>query len=332
MTILDSRNAASLDPVLYEGRESRWRPMHRIEDSNGSVSVVIDAVSQYPFERLVYAEGDSWFDKFTPIPMVGTNLLDAIRTPFFTGVVDVSHVGDEVHEMVSGYQALQTTAMFKLFDFDAILLSAGGNDLKRLFTELYAERALSAAGQPVTRSPEHLERAAAAPASVDEFFERVVGDIRRFIALRDASRSERTRNAPLLLHGYDYLQPRPAPGSIFSGSRIGVGPWLYPTLRAAGLTDEEMLAAARQVIDALNGRLRMEVAALPNVIVIDQRRLLTPAAPGSSGVSNDWMDEIHPTATGFLRLTRNRWDVALATALGWDPRATDLRPPMDGQG
>jgi hypothetical protein len=95
----------------------------------------------YPFEKLAYAEGDSWFDKFTPLQKSDTNLLDAVRVPAFVGVVDVAHIGDISGDMVVGHQRRQTEAMFKLFDFDLILFSGGGNDLKNLFAELYSVKA-----------------------------------------------------------------------------------------------------------------------------------------------------------------------------------------------
>ncbi len=303
----------------------RWRAMFRIDTTGGNVLDVVRAIDGASFERLVYAEGDSWFDKFTPIPRTGTNLLDAIRTPFAAAVVDVSHIGSEVREMVNGRQARQTKAMFDTFDFDAIALSAGGNDLKNVFAELFASRALLDNGLPAPWSEDDLARLSR-PASYAEFFGEVVGHIRSFVALRDASRRQRVRSAPILLHGYDYLQPRPAGAEIFAGSRVGRGPWLYPPMLAAGLGDAQMRRAADAVVDELNEQLAAQIATLPNVHVIDQRGLLVPAAPGTTGEDADWLDEIHPNEGGFTKLARNRWDVPLSKALGWAPGAGDTVP------
>lgn len=115
---------SAVNPAVLADPARGWRPMFRIETVSGDTSVVANAL-QMGAERLVYAEGDSWFDKFTPIPANGTNLVGSILTPFGTAVVDVSHIGDEVRDMVRGHQARQTAAMFKLFDFRAILPSAG---------------------------------------------------------------------------------------------------------------------------------------------------------------------------------------------------------------
>ena len=71
------------------------------------------------------------------IRATGTNLLEAIQTPFFTGVVDASHIGDEVRDMVRGHQGKQTVVLFDMFDFNAILLSAGVPLPRALFDLLH---------------------------------------------------------------------------------------------------------------------------------------------------------------------------------------------------
>ena len=72
----------------------------------------------------------------------------------------------------------------------------------------------------------------------------------------------------------------------------------------------------------------MAFADAPNVHVIDQRGLLTPAEPRTEDASNDWLDEIHPNEEGFAKLARNRWEVELAKALGWSPNPGDLRDAL----
>jgi hypothetical protein len=312
---------------LLADRRSGWRRMLRIEAVDASVRTVSDAVSELLPDRLVYAEGDSWFDKFTPIPLSGTNLLDAIRTPFHAAVVDVAHIGDEAHEMVQGRQALNTVAMFRLHDFHAILLSAGGNDLKNVFADLFAAKALARQGLAVGRwTTAELDRVPQ-PRTYSAFFAGVIDSMRSFVALRDASPRAQTRGAPILLHGYDYFQPRPAGAQVFAGTRIGRGPWLYPTLQAAGLDDARMRAVADAVVDELNEQLASRLATLENVHVIDQRGVLVPATFGSTDRSGDWLDEIHPHKDGFETLARQRWDAALSQLLGWQPGPGDLVPP-----
>lgn len=312
------------DEVLKK-RSNGWRGMIRIESVGGSVSDVIKAEQQYLPEKLIYAEGDSWFDKFTPIPLTGTNLLDAIRTPFITAVVDVSHIGNEAADMAQGWQARQTKAMFDMFEFDAILLSAGGNDLKNLFAEEFKAQA-ALAGAKIWTQPE-LDQLAN-PSNYRDFFDKVIKDIARFVEIRNVGRKTRERRpgegpTPLLINGYDYLQPRPSGASIFAGTRLGCGPWLYDTMEAAGLTPAQMRAATDAVVDELNSQLTDLCGNYVNVQLINHRGLLVPARHDATGPDADWLDEIHPNEGGFAKLARNRWDVALATALGWTPANTN---------
>ena len=301
-----------------------WRRMLRIDTLGGDTTIVIQALTQLQPERLVYAEGDSWFDKFTPLPLTGTNLLEEIKTPFLTAVVDVAHIGDEVRSMVTGWQAQQTKAMFDLFEFDAILLSAGGNDLKNRFVEM-VDGKVSSGGVRSVASAAEIARLAT-PASHREFLAGVMSNISRFVALRTNAHKAKTRKAPIFVHGYDYLQPRPAGAIVFGGTRIGPGPWLYPSLRDAGLNDVQMRSVADAIIDEMNLQLRTSMDKLDNVHFLDQRGLLVPAAAGNTESNADWMDEIHPNAQGFSRLARNRWDVPLSCALGWKPSDGDVVP------
>ena len=323
MTVIKEYSAVSAQALATRV----WRPMQRIETVGADTSVVIGAIQRFAFDHLVYAEGDSWFDKFTPLPQDGTNLIEEIRTPFMTGVVDVSHIGDEAIDMVRGWQESRTKEMFRLFSFKAILLSAGGNDLKNVFADLFANKGRVRLGQRSQLSEDDLAHLAT-PASYTKFFDGVVRSIRRFVDLRDEARDPVTRSAPVFVHGYDYLQPRPAGARVFATSRIGGGPWLYPALLAAGLEDVQMRSVADAIVDELNRQLQLAFAAEPNVFVIDQRGLLLPAEPQTRGVSNDWMDEIHPAEAGFAKLAQNRWEVELANVLGWQPTFGDLKSSL----
>jgi len=90
-----------------------------------------------------------------------------------------------------------------------------------------------------------------------------------------------------------------------------------------------MRSVADAVIGKLNERLQNDLAGLDGVFVIDQRGLLTPAAADANGESNDWLDEIHPTRAGFEKLARNRWDVRLSRALGWQFGPDETEPALE---
>jgi hypothetical protein len=204
-----------VNPQVIGDRQRPWRAMFRVECTGGNVEDAVEAPATYQPDRFIYAEGDSWFDKFTPLPTRGTNLLDAIRLPYMSVVVDVSKIGSEASEMVSGQQGRQTKAIFDLLEFDAILLSAGGNDLKNLFVETFAERAAKKGDAAWT--DEELKRFAT-PETYSGFFVTICGHIETFIKMRDSGKCTGPKKPPILIHGYDYLQPRNAAAVIFYGT------------------------------------------------------------------------------------------------------------------
>ncbi len=156
------------------------------------------------------------------------------------------------------------------------------------------------------------------------YFNDVVSNIKKFVALRDNAGHATTRGAPILLHGYDYFQPRPAKAEIFSGGSLGRGPWLHPVLLSAGFDSMQMRSAADAVVDQLNVMLVNAIATLPNVHVIDSRGLLTPAAPDTTGETDHWLDEIHPSSAGFEKLARCCWNGPLAELLKYVVQDGDL--------
>ncbi len=287
-----------------------WRKMIPCDTPSGDMDVINQCVADNYPEKLIYAEGDSWFDKFTPIPNSRTNLLQEIRLPFKAAVVDVSTVGDESGDMVKGWQRWRTETLFKFYRFDAILLSAGGNDLKNL----YADKLRQIKDGGVT--PAEIADMCR-PATYQDYFDRVIKNIKEFVALRNNAGNDITRRAPILLHGYDYIQPRPAKAEIFSGGSLGRGPWLYPMLFGAGFTSEQMRSAADAVVDQLNKMLKDEIRTLANVYAVDSRGVLNPAAQDSTGESEHWLDEIHPNGAGFKKLASFCWNQPLATLLGY---------------
>lgn len=307
--------------ALYTGvltdPNTRWRPMTRIDELGGAISAIDARLRAGDFERRIYAEGDSWFDKFTGA-LHGTNLLDAIRTPFKTAVVDVSEVGAKASEMVGGWKRKRNARIFDNFSFDVILLSAGGNDLKDFFAREFATHAQQS-GSLSAAEIQKLSR----PQRYAEYFEGVCSDIQQFVEMRNSARRVGSE-VPILLNGYDFIQPRPAPAYWIPGLNFHSGPWLHPAMKAAGLSDAEMRSVADAVVVELNRHLQDLCGRNRNVHLIGLPGLLTPAAPGSTGESGDWLDEIHPNRQGFDKLARNCWDVKLGQLLGWQSGVNDL--------
>lgn len=263
-----------------------------------------EIVYRHDYEKLFLAEGDSWFDIRTPIDQGSNpnqpNLPGAIRTPWRTTLVDVSHSGDKAAEMASGWQADQTRAFLDRFKFDAILLSAGGNDLKDAFTRAYMSAMVDAA---LKQRPRKAKRSIDLKSKVsNDIIERVCQTIATWIGFRDASKLNYA--TPLILHGYDYFQPRPCgPRITLKGPQV-MSPWIYPVLHEAGKSDREMLQIATEKIDAFNNALKRRVGGMANVHLLNTRGTLVVAGFGTDKPDNDFADEIHPTWQGFNKLAK----------------------------
>lgn len=294
------------------------RKPERIELVDGSLTRLGDELRERgPFDRLVLAEGDSWFDLFTPLPLREANLLEALRLPGRSAIVDCARIGDTAAAIAGGWQAAATVDLLDDTPFDAILLSAGGNDLKSIFAARLASEVIEARrhAQPAARLKSRAREALAARDPIHD----VVDAIGRFVQLRDGSR--RNARTPIVLHGYDVFQPRPAPPRVIglAGPRDA---WIWPILRRAGLDDTEMLDEVRQVLGTLDDALRRAVAGWPEVHLVRQVGTLAPAPAGSNGPAGDWADEIHPSEQGFRKL-----------AALWNPLLQSLlrrpRPPSN---
>ena len=225
--------------------------------------------------------------------------------------MDISHIGDTAKEMATDPQAANTLNLLNEFKFDALLLSAGGNDLKNVFKEAFIKAIVDTRAK--TSMPRELQIMTSSPSKADAIFEEVVGYIVSWIGLRQ--KSKLNKDTPVILHGYDYLQPRPAPARATVNGLPVSGPWIYPALHAAGKTDEEMRAIAKEVIDTLNDWLAKLVKPLPNVHLLDTRRTLALAEPKTKKASNDWMDEIHARPEGWAKLAEQAWNPILAKIL-----------------
>jgi hypothetical protein len=94
--------------------------------------------------------------------------------------------------------------------------------------------------------------------------------------------------------------PRPA------GAGLGAGPWLLPALQTYAVPEDERPAVARELMGRLS-RLLADAAAdqarFPGLRFFDTAAIpIDPAAPGSTGVSGDWVNEIHLTWQGYEKL------------------------------
>jgi lysophospholipase L1-like esterase len=242
------------------------------------------------YRRRLLAEGDSWFS-MGGVPY--ENMLFELDFPESTIVVNIAHPGDEIVEMASPSHVKEfkrlVTKRPTSYDWHAILLSGGGNDV--------IDRAVDIIESGNTVD-ECIDRAALQTCMND-----VANGYRTLAALRDSSARPNNVNAPLIVHTYDYPTPRESPAEFF-GKKIR-GPWLIDVLEAKGVAENLWIPISEKLIDALAQTI-LDLANGPNAIrnfrVVDTRGTLVPADLGTTGNSNDWRNEIHPNSGGYKKL------------------------------
>ncbi|SKB83189.1 hypothetical protein SAMN05660880_02845 [Luteibacter sp. 22Crub2.1] len=264
--------------------------------------------AQHRLDRIpvILCEGDSWFA--TPLAM---NLLDWIVSPApadaANGVPLLGQGGLFFRVERSGDQAAPQTAhpgrsmftednvsdllgWFRHYEFDMVLLSAGGND----FVDTWLHAALA--------GKSNLSAKAAYDVVVQTGrFEEVRKAYAYFVGAFHAARP----NIPILAHTYDYPIKIGVEASL--GLDIGaagvlkksIGPWIGPNVAnviVGGLPAWQHFA--RLLIDGFVERVLEPVkqdAALGGAFdYVDLRGNLTDPAL--------WHDEMHPTEAGFHRL------------------------------
>jgi len=246
-------------------------------------------------DPMFLAEGDSWFNKFYP---VGANLLDQLDLPKGCRIIDHSWSGDKTDDMFGRARIAEVAQYLDAFSYKAILLSAGGNDLISQIGNL-----LTATGNNARLDDAKLEDA----------FRKIETLLRTFAYARSGTRNAETR---IFIHAYDFVTPRNAPVR-----RKIAGPWVYPRLKAAGVTDKA--AQLRLVTELLTRWLdRLTLLALPDspkyipgFHVLLTQGLLEPANANDTGRSGDWEDEIHPTNAGYRLIAERLYNPVMRAVL-----------------
>jgi len=263
------------------------------------------------FPVRLLAQGDSWFSIGAMPPWATSNILQQMRLGVAASAVNCAYPGRHLARMVdwkadSGFRKLLTGRL--ACQWHGILLSGGGNDLIAAAAVLprYAD------GSPIPPAarllldpdewapPAHGAARYLSAAGWTTFASHLAPQFEEIVALRDSGINA---GVPLFCHTYAYPRPRNAPASEL----FQMGPWLYPAMVAYGIPAADWLAVATELIDRLAALLKSIVARLNqpaarNVHLVETHQALTPAAPDTTGPSNDWENEIHPASGGYRRL------------------------------
>jgi hypothetical protein len=248
------------------------------------------------FRCHLLAEGDSWFS-LAALP--GGNVLQELRLARSTLVVNCAYPGDTLSRMVDWRRNDKFVALLARPRFaqrwDAILLSAGGNDL--IDAALASPGILRRLALPSTDAADYIDEKAFA-----KFDAYLRANFAELIALRDGADSPNA-GVPIVLHTYDYPTPRPAPAKLL-GTVGALGPWLFRAFTEHAIPPPVRQALSDALIERLHGILTS--LALPGIRVIDTLGTLTRAEADSAGDSGDWLNEIHANLAGRRKLAA-RW-------------------------
>lgn len=268
------------------------------------------------FGRRFLAEGDSWFSIGALNPAKNSNLLFEMTFSRRWCAINCAVPGDTLRRMVQMTRDPQFISLLcghQAWEWDGLLLSAGGNDL------------ISALGVSPTE-PDPARRLLHPPAEWgpecdgasrylsdpgwDTFCTYLEANFDDLVKLRDAGPS---KGKPVFVHTYSSPVPRDA------GAGLGAGPWLLPRLQRYGIPPDDYVDVARLLLGRL-ATLLVEIGSdtqrYPNVHVFDTTATAIDAAlADATGVSGDWVNEIHLTWRGYEKLA-TPWAAAIEATVG----------------
>ena len=262
--------------------------------------------SPFPMERYTYkclAQGDSWFSIGAIPPWSTTNLLDQMVFSDSMVLVNCARPGEELAHMTDTVWQKPFLRLLRgnlSYKWDGIFLSGGGNDL----IDALQAPPTNKPGQRILRSdwgsPDSGVARYISEDGWTSFVQHMGTVFDLFLAERDNGQNA---GIPVFFHTYDYPTPRNA--QAFAGA----GPWLYKALHDiyeipqedwVALTDELFLRMAAMMHTIAANRAGMHLH------VVDTAGTIVRADVNTTGISNDWENEIHPTAHGYSQLAQ-KW-------------------------
>lgn len=218
----------------------------------------------------LYAKGDSWF----AYPLASRNIITWLAYHKRCSLLSRSKSGHTA-EMLMGVRQRKTLVNdFKRWDFDAILFSAGGNDI--------AGDALG----PLLRDWKPGMKA------VDVIRQdRLAGKIGLIIqAFEDLVeiRNEYQPGVPIIAHEYDLAYPdgRPAMKSL---GPLKKGPWLKPSLDARGIPEGQQRSVITWILREFGKGVR----------ALESKGFMVVRTQGALKTHDLWANELHPNKEGF---------------------------------
>jgi lysophospholipase L1-like esterase len=248
------------------------------------------------FKYRFLTEGDSWMDRSSA---TRPSLLQSLAPAMDAGgddvlIINLSRFGDtmrRIGECLSPEFAQWITTQFD-WNFDAILFSAGGNDF------------IDAARDPAPGQGILLDLAVqpTPPSGHDCVSRNAVGDLvtrwldPNFSALYEFVQNSRHADVPIFLNSYDTPTARNAPAT--PGGRT----WLREAYLKNSIPQSHWEDLTGSIFNDIEAAIRQWSVDRPSVHVVPTVNTLTAALVSSTGSDADWLNEIHPNASGWRKL------------------------------
>lgn len=264
--------------------------------------------------RRFLAEGDSWFTLGTLKGSSLSNLLFELDLSVRTSILNCAYPGDTLQHMVDSVERSAFNRLLYLprfaYKWDAILISAGGNDFIDATQTPITDRrgVLTVPAKRILLRPDEVEQSTIKGPQryVSEAgWETLTGYLlQNFRALAYRRDQGPNKDRPIFVH--TYAKPTVRPSGVLPGS----DGWLFPAFR----TYKVPRPAQQAVCNLLFERLRLFILSLdqdsnqPNSIsklhVFDSASLpdIEAAQADSAGESGDWVNEIHLTPEGYRKV------------------------------
>jgi hypothetical protein len=267
-------------------------------------------------QKAVIAVGDSWFSIGAIPPWSTSNLIENLLFTDATTLVYYAAPGEDVSDMSNprkNPRFVSDLTMLGATPWDAILLSGGGNDV----LDFAAMSASLPDGSPrpqaerlfLTRSEWNPNDQSAmryiSQAGIAALGNNLQTYYANIVALREQSANP---EALIFTHTYDYATPRNAGIPI-----VAPRAWIYPIMLSYFIPNSAWDDIAKILMDQVSQALTGVAQGSHNFIIVDTRKTLVAAIDGVNGPSNDWENEIHPTADGYAKLAAV-WNSAFTKA------------------
>lgn len=260
------------------------------------------------FKYRFLAEGDSWMDRSSllsaSLPSYLSEAMDAAGDSVL--IVNCSMLGDtmrRIGECLNTDFALWLRHTFA-WKFDALLLSAAGNDFIDAARDPAPGQGIlkNLAGQAMPINGRECVNQDAVALLITQYLDP------NFAKLYDLVQGSKHADMPIFLNSYDTPTARNAP-ALPNGKA-----WLYEAYTKNHIPEAIWPDLTDSIFNDVQTTVALWAQGRANVHLVPTDGTLTPATPGSTGDSGDWINEIHPNAAGWKKLAAV-WQTAIKGVL-----------------